>query len=369
MKNLRAIAVATLAATVSASVLAEGSTSVYGLLDIYAARFKGTPGGVNAGNQNTTRIESGGLTTSRFGIHGSEDLGGGLTAAFELSAFIRLDTGAVGRSDAIGAIAADPFWSRESSLSLTSSSLGRIRGGNFATPMFEQSLGASAFAASNVFAPINVLTFIGSALSGGTGWSNQLAYDSPQWGGVVLTAAVSASEGQGGHNAGARAAWSEGPVAVSLAWQGVKKDPLTFADGTSPNNTRAWQLIGSYDFKSVKLFAHLGQIQNDGTELARQHVRYTILGASATVPLNERSSLMLAYGRRSTNDAVLPVAATAVGGNMRRKVATVGYDYFLSKRTDVYAVLMRDKTVTNTLPGQLLGARATNFGLGFRDRF
>ena len=64
-----------------------------------------------------------------------------------------------------------------------------------------------------------------------------------------------------------------GPLAVSGVWQDAKKNPLTFADGTSANNTRAWQIGGSYDFGAVKLFAHLGDIRNRGTEAARVAVR------------------------------------------------------------------------------------------------
>jgi predicted porin len=369
MKGPWALVIAVAATLAHARVLADAGTSLYGLLDVYASRAKGAPGGVRAGKQTLTRIESGGLTTSRFGIHGSEDLGRGLTAAFELSAFLRLDTGAVGRSDAIGAIAADPFWARESSLAVASSSFGRIRVGSFGTPMFAQSLGASAFGASTGFAPINLLTFIGSDLSGGTTWSNQIAYDSPIWGGLAFTAAVSASEGQGGHNTGARAAWSAGPAAVSLAWQNVRKNPLSFADGTSFDDTKAWQLVGAYEFESVKLFAHLGRIKNDGTELVRQRVRYAIGGFSATLALDGRSSVMVAYGRRSTKDAVLPEADAEIGGNLQREVISLGYDYFLSRRTDVYAVMMLDRTETLTLPGKMIGASGTKLGLGIRRRF
>ena len=44
-----------------------------------------------------------------------------------------------------------------------------------------------------------------------------------------------------------------------------------------------------------------------------------------------------------------------------RKTYTVGYDHFLSKRTDVYAMFMGDK-ITNQTSG-------TSFGVGIRHRF
>jgi len=66
-----------------------------------------------------------------------------------------------------------------------------------------------------------------------------------------------------------------------------------------------------------------------------------------------------------------PVPVTATGGNKERKVFTVGYDYFLSKRTDIYALVMNDRTVTNSLPvpPRLVTASATNVGVGVRHRF
>jgi predicted porin len=150
----------------------------------------------------------------------------------------------------------------------------------------------------------------------------------------------------------------------------VKKNPITFADGTSSNNTRSWQLAGSYDFKLVKLFAHLGSIRNDGTETAPLDIGYRIWDLSASVPIGT-GFVVAGYASRTTNDAVGPVPATVAGGNVERKVFSLGYDYFLSKRTDVYAMAMNDRTVTNTLPAppSLVSASATNVGVGIRHRF
>jgi predicted porin len=41
-----------------------------------------------------TRVISGGMNTSRWGLRGSEDLGGGLKAVFNLEGGILMDTGA-----------------------------------------------------------------------------------------------------------------------------------------------------------------------------------------------------------------------------------------------------------------------------------
>lgn len=221
-----------------------------------------------------------------------------------------------------------------------------------------------------MFSPLNLVTFIGSPLSGGTGWTNQVLYDSPRVGGFVASAALSASENQGGRNAGLRLVWSDGPAAASLAWQSVKKNPLTFADGTSANNTRAWQLAASYDFKAVKLWAHVGRIDNRGTEAAPLSVAYRLWELSAAVPVgNGRFNVGVA--RRSTDDTPAPVPVTAAGGNLMRQVVTVGYDHDLSKRTDVFLNLLNDRTRTRTLPAPptAVSASGNSFAVGLRHRF
>lgn len=97
---------------------------------------------------------------------------------------------------------------------------------------------------------------------------------------------------------------------------------------------------------------------------------YRVWDVSAAVPLGA-GRLLAGYASRRTGDAVGPVPATVAGGNVQRRVFTVGYDHFLSKRTDLYLVAMRDSTHTQTLPAppRVLDAQGTSFALGMRHRF
>lgn len=350
-----------------------GSITLYGTIDLAVGSFRGAPTGVNRADLVTRQVVNGGMSTSRFGLRGTEDLGAGLSASFELSSFLRADTGAAGRNDAIGPpvnVAADPFWARAAWVGLGSRTLGSVRLGNVTSLMFLNSITSNAFGDSTVFSPINLVTFIGSPLSGGTGWTNSVVYDSPRFGGFSASAALSASENQGGRNSAWRAAWSDGPGAVSLAWQDVKKNPATFADGTSANNTRSWQLAGSYDFKTVKVWAHLGRIDNRGTEVAPASVGYRIWDLSAAVPIGD-GRLLAGIANRRTSDTPAPVPATAAGGNVKREVVTLGYDHDLSKRTDLYAMWMSDRTETRTLPAppSVVSATGRSLAMGLRHRF
>lgn len=370
-RTLLATAVLALAAS-HASAQQAGGVTLYGLIDASVGSFQGAASGVNRNDLKTKQMVNGGMSTSHFGLRGSEDLGGGLSVSFELSSFIRTDTGTAGRNDAIGApvnVAADPFWSRASWVGIGSASLGRVRLGNLTSLLFLNSITSNAFADSTVFSPLNLVTFIGGPLTGGTGWTNTVLYDSPRLAGFTFSAAVSAAESQGGRNGAVRAAWSQGPVAVSLAWQDVKKNPSTFADGTSPNNTRSWQLAASYDFQVVKLWGHVGRIDNRGTETAPASVSYDVWDLSAAVPLGG-GKLLAGLASRKTGDTPAPVPATAAGGNVKRQVFTLGYDLDLSRRTDLYAMWMSDRTDTRTLPTPtVLSARGSNLGVGVRHRF
>ncbi|MEP6875457.1 MAG: porin [Burkholderiales bacterium] len=364
---------AALLAMSSGATMAQSNVTIFGSLDAMATRFTGSTAGVNSSDKAMKKLDGGGLSTSHFGLRGSEDLGDGLAAILELSGFVRNDTGETGRSNAIGApvnVAADPMWSRAAWVGLSSKSLGRVRLGNGTSLLFLNSITSNAFVDSTVFSPINLVTFIGSPLSGGTSWTNQIMIDSANFAGFSASASVSAGEGQGGRNVAGRMSYAGGPVGAALAYQTVKKNPTTFADGTSSNNTKAWQLAGSYDFSIVKVFTHVGRIQNGGTEAAPLNVGYRIWDLSASVPIST-GYVLAGYASRTTGDAVGPVPATVAGGNKVRKVFSIGYDYFLSKRTDVYAMVMNDRTVTNTLPAppQLVTASATNVGVGMRHRF
>jgi predicted porin len=69
---------------------AQSNTQVYGLIDAGVEYLTKA----NAGGDSMVRVVSGGKNTSRWGIRGSEDLGGGLKAVYNLEGGILLDTGA-----------------------------------------------------------------------------------------------------------------------------------------------------------------------------------------------------------------------------------------------------------------------------------
>jgi predicted porin len=126
-------------------------------------------------------------------------------------------------------------------------------------------------------------------------------------------------------------------LAAGLAWQEVEK-------GATVIDTTTWQLAGSYDFKAAKIFAQYGQVDNDsaGTSV-------DITGLGVAVPIGGLGKVLLQWGRISP------------GVGAKRTTTSLGYDYTLSKRSNVYLVFMSDK-----ISGRSTG---NNISAGMQHRF
>ena len=90
MKNLTLVAGAVLALVSTTSALAQSSVTLYGIVDAEVTYTTKQVGGSRTG------VDAGQLATSRWGMRGTEDLGGGLKANFTLEGTLINDTGAGG---------------------------------------------------------------------------------------------------------------------------------------------------------------------------------------------------------------------------------------------------------------------------------
>lgn len=312
-------------ATVSASVSAQSNVNLYGLVDLSISRTQAPGGAALKG------VESGKMTTSFWGVRGSEDLGGGLKAVFTIESFMRNDTGEAGR------FGGDTFWARNAFVGLEGG-FGTVTLGRNTTTLFVQTLIFNALGDSFGFSPSIRHYFTSGTVTGDTGWADSVRYALPKMGGLSATVMAAAGESNGGRNTSASALYFSGAFGAGLAWQSVKK-------GSTVQDTNAWQLAASYDLKSVKLFGQYGNVDNKNT--GRD---FDILGFGATVPVVGGSGLVRAQFGQIKPD---------VGA--KRSTWTVGYTHNLSKRTEVYGAYMNDK-ISGTGSG-------SNYSLGVRHRF
>jgi len=324
----------------------QASVQVYGLLDVSAGQFQ------SAGGLKVKRLDSGNFSTSYFGFRGTEDLGGGLRAGFTLESFLLLDSGGASRVPGV-----DTFWSRNANVNL-SGGFGNLRLGRMGPPLFVSSLQFNPFGDSFGYSPTIRQYYnlpAGTPLVGDSGWNNAIGYTTPALGGLSATVMVAAGEGavnSRGKNLGANVTYRAGPLGVTAAWQDVKSQgtlgrPISAFPGFVGQT--AYQVGGSYDLKVVRLFAQYGRISTDAT----LDVDTTNLHLGASVPLGT-GALLAAYGTSDVDVAGPTPERTS-------KIMTLGYDYPMSKRTNVYAIYMSEK-FTGLSNG-------TTYAVGMRHRF
>jgi predicted porin len=324
-KNITVLALLTLAA---AGAQAQSSVTAFGLLDLSAGSSR-APGA----SASVKSLDSGKMTTSYIGFRGSEDLGGGLSAIFQLESFLRADAGLNGR------FTGDNFWARNAIVGLSSKEWGTVKVGRNTTTLFVATLSFNAFGDSFGYSPSVRHIFSSNTVTGDSGWSDSVLYTTPNMAGFTGSAFVAAGEGSGGRNMAASGTYVNGPLAGALVYQKVKKDN----GATAVDDTTVWMGHGSYDFGLVKLFGQYAKATND-----TRRIDYKIYEAGVSVPIG-LGKLLAQYGQ---------ISPSAGAG---RKTWTVGYDYWLSKRTDVYVVGMSDKVA---------GLSAGNsFSVGMRHRF
>ena len=319
-------------AGLGAPALAQSSVTLYGLMDMSAGQFQ------TAGTDKVWRADSGNMTTSYLGFRGAEDLGGGMKAIFRIEHFLRLDAGAAGR------FTTDAFWARNAVVGFEGSSASTTLGRNPA-PLSASTLISNPPGDSFASPPRTRHYFLG-AIVGDTGWNNSIRYSGPSLGGASFNLMANLSEGNGtGKNLGANVLYFAGPLAATLAWQSVKNGVFPVPAGFEKQD--AWQLGASYDLKVAKLFGQYGRVKTDATA----ETRTTLGQLGASVPL-AGGSVLASYGNAKAETA---------GVDSTRKTFPVGYDYFLSKNTDVYGVVMNDKATGL--------AGGNTFAIGIRARF
>jgi len=305
----------------SFGALAQAGTQVqlYGLIGAYAGKMERS-----GGPAAVTQIGHGGLTTSFWGLRGSEELGGGVKAIFALDSFFQTDTGAQGRN------ATDPLFSRNAWVGVEGG-FGKLTLGRQTNPTYINMGLLSPLGNSVVFSPLTLHSFVAGyngALVGDTVWSNAVQYATPRIKGIVANVIYGLGETPGSTgtgNLGLHANYVNGAFTAAVSAQRFRV-PVT-----APITQQKGYLLGAaYDFKLVKLYGSLAGSEAGGTV---NDTRTRDIGLR--VPVTASGAVLAEFARTKRTRAALPENV--------RKTASLGYDYFLSKRTDLYAVMLRDE--------------------------
>ncbi|WP_296448185.1 porin [Rhodoferax sp. UBA5149] len=346
------IALAALAAT---GAFAQSTVTLYGRLDAgYSANTTTTTTAAGVSTEaRDNGINNNGLATSYWGMRGSEDLGGGLRANFNLETDVQIDTGTTGTSAGAGATAFD----RISTIGL-SGGFGSVMVGRFYTPMFLSTNSTDVFGTGGAYT-VNLFT-------DGVRASNAVWYSTPAMGGFSAmlmlgrndtgTTAANATSGV----TGLKVNYAAGPLMVTAAYSKTEST----AAGVDLENTGA-TIGGTYDFGVAKLFANYIRDKNQsnpGFTTFPAFNEKTEANLGVSVPMGA-VTILAAYGR-NTQDTV--VAAGVVDGQSGNDYV-VGVTYDLSKRTALYVKTGVYNKLDNTALSS--GSKTQTTALGMRHLF
>ncbi|HEX6703734.1 MAG TPA: porin [Albitalea sp.] len=305
-----------------------GNVTLYGIVDAYVQ--------VANGQSTLSRVQSGGLSGSRFGLKATEDLGNGLRALFQIESGINLDDGTNGQG---------AFWGRQAFVGL-------------ATPYGQLTLGrqyGSVYTLSSEFSVFsNNSTGPSTAVIGGFGGyepvrggttgatgnggparvNNSVKYESPSFNGFKAGGLVGMGEVSGSTTktrlADVYGRYTAGPfdAMVSLVDDRVASTAL---------DVRTVSAAAAYSFGDARVTGGVISVNDRGTANAD--------GQGWWVGGDYRVGLNLFKAQYVENKVK--------NGEGKTRAIGAGYQYDLSKRTNLYSSLTYFK----------------NEGAGYTDRW
>jgi predicted porin len=286
----------------SGAAMAQSNVTLYGIVDLWVGSVEN---GLNA--KSTTVLESGGVNGSRWGLKGSEDLGGGLKAVFKIESGFKADTG-VGNGGP----------NRQSYVGLEGG-FGTVTFGNVWTAM-DDIVGASNSGFDSALSASNDVLAVNANYSANPG--NSFKYVSPSFGGFSggFTYSLDETAGVSQDIADFSVSYGAGPIAVNFAYQ-VQNDTT---------DKKYTALNGSYDFGVAKLLASYGQEKIGAAKTNDYQI-------GVDVPLSAALTLSAGYAASDDN---------AAAGDLERKGYGIAVGYSLSKRTTAYAGFRSNKEET-----------------------
>lgn len=345
------IALAVLAA--SGAAMAQSSVTLFGIVDTGI-------GYVNHGNNDKSvyGVGTSGNATSRLGLRGTEDLGGGLKAGFWLEGEIAGDTGN-----------ASGFNFRRESTVRLSGNFGEVRLGRETTPTFR------AVSKYDLFGSTGIGQFMGFRDWAGTGIAdgdtirkdNMLSYSTPNFNGFTGNFSYAFDEKQYGNTKagryiGGNVGYDNGPLSVTAAYGELLLGSKDKRDEMS--------IGASYNFGVAKLAGVAQQVKYKWDGAGSDKFNTYMLGVSA--PVGGVGEVKAQYSYIDQK-----------GYNTKAQQIALGYVHNLSKRTALYGTVSylknndasklglaaKNLSGYNTSNGVIAGQNQTGVQVGIRHAF
>lgn len=358
------IALAALAAT--GAVMAQSSVTLYGVVDVGFTSVNNS----GTGSTDNTGLTSSNMTTNRLGFRGTEDLGGGLKAKFQIETSLAAD-----------APAASSIGDRGAWVGLEGG-FGEVRLGREYSTTFWSGFLFSPFGTGGVgngFGFANRVVAHGATGQANPVWnSNAITYSTPRMSGFQAHAQyafdeVAAAGNDAGRSAGIRLNYAAGPLMAELAYSDTDGGATLAAASPVLGLTTSADhksVVGgvSYDFGVAKLMTNFGQEKANNTATGAAIAKVTNFEIGAVAPVGPGRL------RASYNSSKIDVVGLATDPKITK--FAVGYIYDLSKRTAVYATVasLKNKNGANLAlngPASTNSAngRSTGYNVGIRHVF
>jgi len=328
-KSLLALAVLASFAGVAS---AQTNVTVYGVVDM----------GLQRTDTNTTdpkwALDSGLQSGSRLGFKGTEDLGGGLSASFQLENGFNADDGTLAQGGRL--------FGRQAWVGLNGG-FGSVKLGRQNTPIYVAVSTIDPFEAGLAGSlERNATTNYGTVNTYGTRMNDTVNYSLTAGafsGQVAYGFGEAVGDTTANRQLGLSLGYANGPVNAVLAYHQQENPAGTLSDKT-------WFVGGTYNFGAVK--AHASYADNKIETSANPKSRDYMLGVSA--PVGAAGSIMGSFQHEKNRDS-----------DVKFNEFAVGYTHNLSKRTNLYTSLGYTKL---EVPG-VDDVKGNKFNVGIRHKF
>jgi predicted porin len=320
--------------------------------------------GAGAADGSTTTVTRVSSNSSRFGLRGTEALGGGLTAFFQVENSVNWDGNGAGNANTIA--------NRETFVGLQGS-YGQIWLGRSLSPYDDTTpiwasgpynYNTGLFNNSSLWAN-NSNAIGGEAIAGyDDRYSNSIRWNSPTWSGFTVEVQLASKENTA-HSWGffPGVFYNNGPIQAGFTYARHDKIRCYNAAGTSyapcaassgitglAAKDDAFTLAGSYDFGVARvalMYEHL-KYETPTGDLKRD-----MWGISGTIPMG--GGLWYVYygragdGKGGASDSETRINSLVHGSDSASSNFEIGYRYDLSKRTSLNAgyVMIRNDARAN----------------------
>lgn len=325
----------------------------------------------------TTGMQDGatnGLSGSRWGIRGSEDLGGGMSANFVLESAITQTTGA------------STGFTRNALVGIKGG-FGSIDLGRTYSPMFYTMLGsdATALAGSTTVSFGQGLTAQERIAAGAADTttdalgptfqsrrSNSINYTSPSFNGVTArvqiakekTSSATASTAKT-DGLGVSLTYTSGPLMLSWAHDSQKGLASEFTGVAGAGGKTSGNAIGgSYDLGVAKVFANWSSGKAKDTQAGGRYTnKFGQTNIGVQVPMG-KATIIAAFGRNTMKES-----EGTYNTNFKGNDHFVGVNYALSKRTTAYANFGTQGQLKGSVGAVTLSKKTDFTTVGLRHSF